>query len=148
VTVGEGDPNQHELWASHRVGGRARTSDLSHGPDHLEARVLGYRAAGAHRRRLHWDGERLICEDSVEPHAAATTRLFFPESGAMLLRGSVWHGRTAGGHRFRLVTPAGTPWVCSPAHGWLAMNQPQSRRCLAAPLPPAGLRLEFRAEPT
>jgi hypothetical protein len=31
VTVGEGDPNQHELWASHRVGGRARTTDLSMG---------------------------------------------------------------------------------------------------------------------
>lgn len=146
VTVGEHDLDQHELWASHRVGGRARTTDLSYGPDHLSARIHGYKAPAAHHRRLSWDGHKLLIADRVEPEAPATTRLFFPESGAMLLRGSVWHGRTAGGHRFRLVTPAGTPWVCSPAHGWLAMNQPQSRRCLAAPLPPAGLTLELIAD--
>ena len=147
VTVGEGDPNQHELWAAHRVGGRARHSDLSHGPDFLEARVHGYRAAGAHRRRLQWDGERLICEDTVEPHVAATMRLFVPQSCQLILRDNAWHGRSAGGRRFRITFPTGTPWLCSPTPGWSAMNQIQPRRCIAAPVPPGGLRLEFKDEP-
>jgi len=146
VTIGDHDANQHEMWASHRVGGRARTTDLSFGTDHLEARLHGYRGAATHYRRLHWDGRRLICEDRVEPETAATTRLFFPESCALLLRGSVWHGRTAGGRRFRLIAPAGTPWSCSPAHGWTAMNLSSPRRCLAAPIPPGGLTFEFIAE--
>jgi hypothetical protein len=145
VTVGEGDPDQHELWASHRVGGRARTDGLSFGTDHLEARLHGYRALGTHHRRLRWDGGRLLLEDRVEPHVPSTVRLFVPESCAMLLRGSVWHGRTAGGQRFRLVGPPGTPWVCSPAHGWLAINRLGPRRCLAAPVPAGGLVLEFVA---
>ena len=148
VTVGEADADQHEMWASHRVGGRARTTDLSHGPDSLEGRLHGYRALASHLRKIRWDGQRLICEDRVEPDAPATTRLFFPESCALLLRGSVWHGRTAGGRRFRLIAPAGTPWSCSPAHGWTAMNLSVPRRCLAAPVPPGGLTLEFQAEPT
>ncbi len=146
VTIGDADADQHELWASHRVGGRARTTDLSFGPDHLEARLRGYRAAATHYRRLHWDGRRLTCEDRVEPETTATTRLFFPESCALLLRGSVWHGRTAGGRRFRLVAPAGTPWSCSPAHGWTAMNHSAPRRCLAAPIAPGGLTFQLIAE--
>ena len=145
VTVGEGDPDQHELWASHRVGGRARTTDLSHGPDFLEARIHGYRAPATHSRKLRWDGQRLICEDRVDPAVPSTVRIFFPESCALLLRDNVWHGRTAGGQRFRLRAPSGTPWVCSPAHGWTAMNKNNPRRCLTAPLPPEGLALEFLA---
>ncbi|MBL8969016.1 MAG: heparinase II/III-family protein, partial [Myxococcales bacterium] len=148
VTVGEHDLDHHELWASHRVGGRARTSDLSYGPDHLSARIHGYKAPAAHLRRISWDGHKLLLSDRVEPEAPATTRLFFPETCALLLRGSVWHGRTARGRRFRLVTPAGTPWSCSPAHGWTAMNQPLARRGLAAPLPPGGLTLELIADQT
>ncbi|MBL9107553.1 MAG: heparinase II/III-family protein [Myxococcales bacterium] len=147
VTVGEGDPDQHELWASHRVGGRARTENLSFGPDSLEARIHGYRAAGTHHRKLHWDGKRLLCEDRVEPDVPATARFFFPETCALLLRDTVWHGRTAGGQRFRLRAPAGTPWACSPAHGWTAMNRGNPRRCLAAPIPPGGLVVEFIAGP-
>jgi hypothetical protein len=148
VTIGENDLDQHELWASHRIGGRARTTDLSSGPDHLEARIHGYRSPAVHHRSLRWDGRKLLCQDRVVPDVPATTRLFFPESCALLLRGSVWHGRTAGGKRFRIVAPAGTPWSCSPAHGWTAMNQTHPRRCLAAPLPPGGLTLELIAEPT
>lgn len=145
VTVGETDPDQHELWASHRVGGRARTMELAHGPGALSARLHGYRAPAAHLRKIHWDGKRLRVEDRVEPHAPATARLFFPESCALLLRGNVWHGRTAGAQRFRVVGPPGTAWTCSPAHGWTAMNRVAPRRCLAAPIPPGGLVLEFIA---
>jgi len=145
VTVGEGDPDQHELWASHRVGGRARTEGLSFGPDHLEARIHGYRSVATHHRRLHWDGKRLVCEDRALPDVPATVRIFFPESCALLLRDNVWHGRTAGGQRFRLRAPSGTPWACSPAHGWTGMNKNNPRRCLTAPLPPGGLALEFLA---
>ena len=146
VTVGEGDPDQHELWASHRVGGRARTTDLSHGPDLLEARIHGYRAPAAHHRRLRWDGGRLTCDDSVEPPPPAPARLYVPETCAMLLRDNVWHGRSAGGKRFRIITPSGTPWSCCPAHGWVAMNHSVPRRCIAAPVPPGGLRLELIAD--
>jgi hypothetical protein len=126
-----GRPDQHELWASHRVGGRARTSDLSYGPDHLEARVHGYRAPPRTTAASHWDGERLICEDRVEPRRPATMRLFFPESCAMLLRDNVWHGRTAGGHRFRLTSPrTAPPGSAAPTHG-LERDEPDP----AAPLP-------------
>ena len=64
----------------------------------------------------------------------------------MLLRDNVWHGRSARGQRFRILTPRGTPWSCCPAHGWTAMNLSLPRRCLAAPVPPGGLRLELLAD--
>jgi hypothetical protein len=147
VTVGEGDPDQHELWASHRVGGRARTEALSFGPDHLEARIHGYRVGAAHHRKISWDGKRMIIDDRVDPAVPSTVRMYFPETCALLLRDNVWHGRTAGGQRFRLRTPSGTPWACSPAFGWTAMNRTNPRRCLAAPIPPGGLALEFIAGP-
>jgi hypothetical protein len=145
VTVGEGDPDQHELWASHRVGGRARTDGLSFGPDHLEARIHGYRPAADPPPPPPLGRQAPGLEDRVEPDVPATVRIFFPESCALLLRDNVWHGRTAGGQRFRLRAPSGTPWACSPAHGWTGMNKNNPRRCLTAPLPPGGLALEFLA---
>lgn len=150
VTVGPADPDQHELWASHRIGGRAALFDMSHSTFHLEAAVHGFRAPAVHHRRLEYDGRRLRCRDRLLPArpgpVPATMRIHLPLACELALDGALVHARTPGGRRFRLRAPAGLRWQETPAPGWQAMFDPAPRRCLALPLGPAGLDLAFEAD--
>lgn len=149
VTVGPGDPDQHELWASHRIGGRGEPLDLSFGPYHIGAGVRGFRSPAVHRRRLRFDGQRLRCADWVVPLAGpvpATMRLHLPATCALELDGPRARVRTPGGRRFTIFAPGELRWHGATVPGWTAMNSLALRHCLALPVGPAGLEIAFAAE--
>lgn len=150
VAVGPGDPDQHELWASHRIGGRARLLDLSFGTHFLAGAVRGYRAGGVHRRRLLWDGAALRCADLVDPAGGrpvpATMRVHLPAACELRCEGALARVRTPAGRSFRVQAPAGLSWESSRAPGWRAMYSPAPRHCLELPVPPEGLEIAFLAD--
>jgi hypothetical protein len=149
VTVGADDRDQHELWASHRIGGRGELLELSFGASELSAGVRGFRSRAVHRRRLAWDGRRLRCLDLVVPDRGApvpaTMRVHLPQTCALALDGPIARVRTPGGRRFTLR--ADLPWQQRSVPGWTAMSSPAPRHCLALPVGPGGLEIAFEADP-
>jgi uncharacterized heparinase superfamily protein len=151
VTVGPGDADQHELWASHRIGGRGELVDLSFGTSELSAGVRGFRSPAVHHRRLSWDGERLRCLDRVVPDhvepVPATMRVHLPRACELAVDGPWVRVRTPEGRRFAVRGPADLRWQTSVAPGWTAMASPAPRHCLALPVGPGGLEIAFELEP-
>jgi uncharacterized heparinase superfamily protein len=150
-TVAVADLDQHELWASHRIGGRGELTDLVFGPDLLSASVAGFRAPAVHRRRLSFDGRAIRCADWVLArggrHVPATMRIHLPADCELHRDGAAFAVRTAGGRGFRISAPAELRWDRSPVPGWRAMFTPAPRHCLALPVPEGGLEIAFEADP-
>jgi len=152
VTLGPGDRDQHELWASHRIGGRGQLEALSfnQSPHQLSAAVRGFRWPAAHHRRLCFDGQHLRCADWLTPRAEpvpATMRIHLPATFTLELAGSCVRVITAAGRRFTITAPTELRWQRSAARGWTAMSRPAPRHCLALPVGPAGLEIAFKADP-
>ncbi|MCA9694709.1 MAG: heparinase II/III family protein [Nannocystaceae bacterium] len=147
VTVGACD--QHELWASHRIGGRCRVEDVVAKGDTLEARALGFRASAWHRRTIRREGDHLVVRDALEPLPGrplppATARLFLPATCTITGRGDERTVTTPAGRRF--LVRADPPLRLGDVEpGWRAINDPAPRRCLLAPVPARGL--EWRLLP-
>jgi hypothetical protein len=148
VTLGPDDPDQHELWASHRIGGRAVVQRGATEPNRLIGEVRGYQWPARHRRVLEWTGGRLRCSDAVsDPAIPATARFYFP-AGAAISRCPGGHRvHTAAGARFTVLGADTLAWEVEPAAGWLAIGAPSPRTCLAVRLPASGLTVDFIAEP-
>lgn len=148
-TVAVDDLDQHELWASHRIGGRAELRDLSFGPSVLTAAVHGFRAPALHRRRLSHDGGLVRCADWVLPRGRrpvpATARIHLPADCDVRRAGATVEVVTPGGRRFKIHAPDDLRWDRSPVPGWRAMFAPAPRHCLALPVPTDGLELTFEA---
>lgn len=151
VALGPGDRDQHELWASHRIGGRGELCDLSFGTSELAAGVRGFRSPAVHHRRFAWDGRVLRCRDTVvADHGGpvpATMRVHVPQTCAVELDGPLVRVRTPGGARFALRAPAELRWQKTAAPGWTAMSSPAARHCLALPVGPHGLEVGFELDP-
>lgn len=149
VTVDGRD--QHELWASHRIGGRAELTDLSFGSTALAAALRGFRSPALHRRRLSFDGRELRCTDRVEPSGGrpvpATMRIHIPADCELTRDGPAMRVRTPSGRALEIRAPAGLRWDRTPVPGWRAMSSPAPRHCLSLPVPPGGLEVSFKADP-
>lgn len=143
VGVGTGTDDQHELWASHRIGARAHAETLACAEHRLVGRVRGHQSPAAHRRTIEHEGGTIVVTDVLEPPGGPATVRYFV-SGACPV---VVTGQTAvieaGGRRL-LLRAAGTPWRRSAAPGWLGMGRPAGRVCLSLPLHPEGTRVELR----
>jgi hypothetical protein len=143
VGVGAGIDDQHELWASHRIGARGCTETLACAEHRLVGRVHGHMSPAAHRRSIeHRDGTIHITDVLEPPGVSATARYYV--SGACPL---VVHDDTAvieaAGRRL-LLRAVGMPWHRSPAPGWLGMGRPAARVCLSLPVQAEGTRVELR----
>ena len=151
VTVGPGDRDQHELWASHRIGGRGELCDLSFGTSELSAGVRGFRAAAVHHRRLAWDGRVLRCIDRVVPDhgepVPATMRIHLPRTCTVAADGPLVRVTTPAGRNFAIRGPVDLRWQTTAVPGWSAMSSPAPRHCLALPVGSAGLEVAFALEP-
>ncbi|MEZ4454014.1 MAG: alginate lyase family protein [Nannocystaceae bacterium] len=145
VTVGEGDPDQHELWASHRIGGRGRVSQDEAGDARLGGRVLGFRAQAEHRRTLSWHGGALRCHDTILGDAPARARFHVPASASVTAIDGGFEVESAGGRRFRITAEPACAWEQAPARGWTAMGQAAPRIALTTRLPPGGATFSFTA---
>ncbi|MCX4244370.1 heparinase II/III domain-containing protein [Paraliomyxa miuraensis] len=150
-TVSVGGADQHELWASHRIGARGRTETLAQAEHRLEGRVWGHDGSAAHRRVIEYEPQRgtFVVADALEPGGGpATVRYFVPASLPLTVDGEVAEV-VAAGRRLRLRA-LGASWCQGPAPGWLGMGRPASRVCLSLPLHGDGARVEIGVvdEPT
>jgi len=144
VGVGPGSDDQHELWASHRIGARGRTETLACAEHRLVGRVRGYRSPAAHRRTIeHRDGAIHITDALEPPGAPATVRYFVPAACPLVVHDDTAVIEAAG--RRLLLRAVGMPWHSSPAPGWLGMGRPAARVCLSLPVQAEGTRVELRA---
>ncbi|MCB9704846.1 MAG: heparinase II/III-family protein [Myxococcales bacterium] len=146
VTLGADD--QHELWASHRIGGRARV-----GVDEVSARrlagwVIGHRAPTRHSRALEWSEGAIRCRDELaDPQATtAIARYHVPADAEVVAIERGFRITSAGGARFTITGPEGVAWTREPVAGWLAIGRPAPRIALCAALPASGLGVQIRAE--
>ncbi len=148
VTIGEDDRNQHELWASHRIGGRAEVSVDAAEADHLSGHVRGYRWPVTHRRTLEWRDGALRCSDSISaPEATpAMLRYFLPAQCLVAPIAGGFRVTTPGGRRFTILGPASLLWTRGDARGWTAIDREAPRLALTTRLPSKGATIEFRAE--
>ncbi len=148
VTIGDDDRNQHELWASHRIGGRAEVGVDTAERDRLSGYVRGYRWPVTHRRTLEWRDGALLCSDSLStPEAApAMLRYFLPAQCLLAPIAGGFRVTTAGGRRFTMTGPASLLWTRSDARGWRAIGRDAPRIALITRLPTKGVTIEFRAE--
>ena len=145
VTVGVGDPDQHELWASHRIGARAEPVVLDRAHDRLLGEVQGWQSPALHRREVTWDGREIAITDNVDrDEVPATVRWYVPADLPMreTPQGFVCFANKGGA--FELVCEEAR-FVVTDAPGWIAIGVPAPRKCLAARLPAGGATLRLRA---
>ena len=147
VTLGPDDRDQHELWASHRIGGRGRAVLEAHAPERLAGAIHGHAWPTAHRRVLEWCGDRLRCTDALsDPAVPATARFHLPADVAVERVPGGFRLRTPGGARFALLGPEALAWDQAPAAGWAAIGRQAPRTCLSVRLPAAGLVVDLVPE--
>ncbi len=142
ATVGFGEPDQHELWASHRVGRRAAPQLVQATDDALAGRIRGVFSPATHEREVERDGDGVLVRDRTLPNAPATVRWFVPATAKVEVRGGDATITTAKGQRFSVQTNAGS-LACVRADGWRAIGQPARRTCLACSVPAGGLVTRF-----
>ncbi len=143
ASVGPGAPDQHELWASHRIGARARPETIACAEHHLIGRVRGHASPTAHRRTIeHRAGIVCITDILEQTSVPGTVRYFVPAACPLVVRNDTVEIH-AGGRRLQLRA-AGMVWRQAPARGWLGMGRPAPRVCLSLPMRPEGTRVELR----
>ena len=144
VTVGSGVTDQHELWASHRIGARAQPRTLACADDRIVAEVRGHASPATHRRSIeHEDGVIRVTDTVDQPNVPAVVRYFVPAGLAPTLRGETVELDVAG-RRVQIRAPGGR-WHASEAPGWVGMGRSAPRVCLSLPLGMQGTVVEFRA---
>jgi Heparinase II/III-like protein len=144
ATVGAGDPDQHELWKSHRIGARAHPLELACSERELAGEVLGWRSPAVHRRRVRWDGEAIHVEDVIDRIAPATVRWFVPAELTVRVEAAQAVVFVPRGPTLELTLDRGR-FVASDAPGWCAMNTPAPRTCLAVAVEAGAVALTIRA---
>jgi hypothetical protein len=148
VTVGAGDPDQHEMWASHRIGARAVPIEVERSDDRIVGRIRGHRSPADHVREITWQGGRIRIVDRVDARVAgnpvpATVRYHLPATARVeeIDQGVRVTARTAG---FDIVLHGGH-FVVQHAPGWRALGSPAPRIMLATPLSASGATVELVA---
>ncbi|HGG58218.1 MAG TPA: alginate lyase family protein, partial [Nannocystis exedens] len=144
VTIGEDDRDQYELWASHRIGGRARVAVDEASPNLLRGHVRGYQWPVRHQRTIEWRTGVLRCHDSLSrPKTPATLRFFLPATVTLAPIVGGFRVTTAQGQSFAMSGPASLRWQRRDARGWSAIDQPSPRIALSTQLPAKGATIEF-----
>jgi uncharacterized heparinase superfamily protein len=139
--------DQHELWASHRIGGRASVDVDEATHERLSGRVRGYQWPVTHHRTIEWHDGAIRCRDALSsPDAPATVRYFVPATAAVVTIDGGFRVTTARGQRFTLRGGPGLSWTREEARGWRAIAREAPRIALAAKLPDNGATIELRAE--
>lgn len=146
ATVGFGEPDQYELWASHRVGRRTQPRLVTANEDLLAGRIAGVFSPGTHERTIIRDDEEILVRDRVEPWGPATVRWFVPATAEVTIDGGSAHIVTDRGTTIGLRTNA-EPLMQARADGWHAIGRRAPRICLAAVVPRGGLETRFTKGP-
>jgi uncharacterized heparinase superfamily protein len=144
VTVGEGDPDQHELWLSHRIGARAHPVELGCSDRELAGEVQGWRSPTTHTRRVRWDGDAIMVEDTLAAISPAMLRWFVAGELNVRVDGAQALVFIPRGPTLELTIDRGT-FTTSESPGWRAMNQPSVRTCLVVPFTGGTLITRLRA---
>ncbi len=130
ATIGKGDPDQHELWLSHRIGRRATPIAIEQGPRRLVGCIRGHTGTAMHRREITLDGRSIsitdIRSDLDEP---MTVRYHFPASIQLRPTPRGFVAFVPRGPSFEIDIGDATHEL-GPAPGWRAMGMPAARTCL------------------
>jgi hypothetical protein len=132
---------QNEVWAAHRIGGRACVAVVAHTPGRsLEATCAGFATPDTvHRRRFESSDDRLVVRDSVEGRALPVrlTLPLAPGLDARIVAGSGDGGQTLEIARGRahvltveLPAPGEIAWRIVEAPYFPEFGRQQDRRCL------------------
>ena len=101
-TVAINNVNQSEVWASFRVGRRARITDLEESENYIKAAHNGYKSLGLkHTRHWRWENDKILIVDEVSGtrQVKETMAYFhFHPNVDPLLEGTIVN---AGGIRFK-----------------------------------------------
>ncbi len=147
LTIGADDRDQYELWASHRIGGRARVTVDSASPQLLRGQVRGYQWPVSHHRSIEWKHGVLRCHDSLSSsETPATLRYFMPATFTLAPIVGGFRVTTARGQNFTITGPTNLRWQHHDAPGWSAIARKSPRIALSARLPAKGATIELRAE--
>lgn len=147
LTIGDDDRDQYELWASHRIGGRARVTVEEAHPHLLRGHVRGYQWPVCHHRTIEWRSDVLRCHDKLSsPESPATLRYFLPATFTLAPIVGGFRVTTPRGQSFTMTGPASLRWQHHNARGWSAIDHPSPRIALSTQLPTDGTTIEFRAE--
>lgn len=142
ATVGFGAPDQHELWASHRIGRRAEPQLVRADDDRLVGQVRGVDSPGVHQRTIERHERGIVVRDRVDPAVPATVRWFVPMTATVTIEGGNAEIVTAGGASFGIATNSPS-LACVPADGWHGMGRRARRYCLVTSVPDGGLVTTF-----
>ncbi len=146
ATVGIGEPDQHELWASHRIGARAEMLRRVTHAGQVRGGVKGYRSSAWHTRTITGDDDGFTVADEVgRGDVPASVRYHVPAECAVQLDDHGAHVRTPRGQRFSVLAE-GARFTVSEVPGWRAMGEPAPRLCLAAQLPASGLTVRVGSQ--
>lgn len=133
ATVGHDDADQHELWASHRIGARGRARTVALDEHRIVGTVRGHAATTTHRRSIEHASEEITITDGLEDASSVgTARYFLPAELAPTVRDDVVE-LVAAGRRIELRAE-GTSWHVTAAPGWHGMGRPAPRICLSLPI--------------
>ena len=142
VTVDGHD--QHELWKSHRIGGRARLGIVEYDDDHLIGEVLGFRGTATHRREIRRSADSIAITDTLVPGTAGgVVRYFVPASLRVRLidDGALVFLPRGPSVELRMN---GAPMRMASAPGWTAMGVAAPRTCLLAEIGASPVTLTIR----
>jgi len=137
VTPASGRLDQHEFWASHRIGGRGQVGSLTIGPDHLGGTVHGFGWPVVHRRRLSWQNQVLVCRDQLVPatggriNCTGIVRYHIPAAHRVDTQGSTLRVQTREGQVFTMEGVPNCIWQIEASDGWTGFGRPAPRTVAA-----------------
>lgn len=142
-TVTVDDRDQHELWKSHRIGGRARLGAVVYDDDRLLGEVTGYRSHATHRREIRGSADAITITDSLIGAGRGVIRWFVPAALRVRITddGAVVFGPRGTSIELRLDR-GGFDTAAAP--GWTAMGVAAPRVCLSTVLGAAPVTLTIR----
>lgn len=144
ATVGHGAPNQHELWASHRIARRAQPRIEEASAERLSGWVRGVFSPATHHRAVTANGAEVIVDDHVDEGAPACVRWFVPGMARVQTRGTEVHVAVPDAPAFTIALSEGAVPIVRQAPGWRSIGRLRRRIGIAVRVPPGGLRTRFR----
>lgn len=144
-TVTVDDRDQHELWKSHRIGGRAHLGPVEYGDDRLCAEVTGFRSRTTHRREIRRVDDGIEVIDTLAGAGGrGVVRYFVPATLRVRLGddGAVVFGPRGQSTELSI---RGATLRCTEAPGWTAMGTAAPRMCLSAEIGAGPVVLTIRA---
>lgn len=149
VTLGRAGADRHELWASHRIGGRGHVGASEWASTHMVLRGSDWQRSGTHRRLVRYVSPGVVVVDAVEPRQPFVVHYHVPSSYTPRVDDSVCRllPSKASEPPFRMHVRGGT-WRWARVPGWSGLSRPCPRQCLSIQSAGDPVEVSLLPEPT